>query len=548
MDQLMRIETLEKKLTELMEQEQSVYYLNQRLTVFVSLGNPSERAQVHTFRGKRLTTIFQKIKTTLLERPNRYEWIKIDLAKNFQMSTFEELNERVQQTRKNYFRYGLAFDMKMECAFLEEELNGNAMLTQDPDYPELRINLKNMTRYVELQKRSVPQMAFHPQMRCIVFETTSLLEEEGSVILRTSLPAEKIREYENQRSLNSEITSVVRQASRYLANQVHKNGRFTYGYFPCFDKKISFYNSLRHASTLYSMIEAYEVAPDRDLRQAIDRAKSYLIDELIVTKEDRAYVVDWESNEVKLGANATALLALTQYMKTFQTQDDLGLCRQLATVILELQQADGHFQHVLTYPELTIKEAFRIVYYEGEATFALLRLYDQDRDERFLTAVIQAFDYFLAREYWKYHDHWLSYSVNELTKHRPEDRYYTFGLQNVAPKLDFIHDRETTYPTFLELMLAAREMIRRMNDQGRNELLTNFPSKQLEATIERRMHYQLNGFFYPEIAMYMKRPERILGSFYIRHHSFRVRIDDVEHNLSGYCQVLRSNREEVGMP
>ncbi|MDW2886744.1 poly(glycerol-phosphate) alpha-glucosyltransferase [Exiguobacterium artemiae] len=548
MDQLMRIEALEKKLIELMEQESSVYYLNQRLTVFVSLGNPFERAQVHTFRGKRLSTIFQKIKMHLLERPNRYEWIKIDLAKNFQICTFEELNERVEQTRKNYFRHGLAFDMKMQCAFLEEELNGNAMLTQDPDHPELRINLKNMTRYVELQKRSVPQMTFHPQMRCIVFETISLFEEEVPVRLRTSLPAEKIREYPNQHSLNSEITSVVRQASHYLAEQVQTNGRFIYGYFPCFDKKISFYNSLRHASTLYSMIEAYEITPDKVLRQAIDRAKFYLINELIVTKKDRAYVVDWESNEVKLGANATALLALTQYMKTFQTQDDLELCRQLATVILELQQEDGHFQHVLAYPELTVKEAFRIVYYEGEAAFALLRLYEQDRDERFLTSVIRAFDYFLEREYWKYHDHWLSYSINELTKYRPEDRYYMFGLQNVAPKLNFIHDRETTYPTFLELMLAARQMIGRMHDQGRGELLNDFPSKQLEATIERRMHYQLNGFFYPEVAMYMKRPERILGSFYIRHHSFRVRIDDVEHNLSGYCQVLRSNREEVGMP
>jgi hypothetical protein len=139
----------------------------------------------------------------------------------------------------------------------------------------------------------------------------------------------------------------------------------------------------------------------------------------------------------------------------------------------------------------------------------------------------------------------LSYSVNELTKHRPDDRYYTFGLQNVAPKLTFIHDRETTYPTFLELMLAARDMIIRIQTQGRQVLLENFPLEQLEQTIERRMHYQLNGFFYPEVAMYMKRPERILGSFYIRHHSFRVRIDDVEHNLSGYCQVLRSNRKEV---
>ncbi|VWX35601.1 hypothetical protein [Exiguobacterium oxidotolerans] len=543
MELMNRIERIEERVFALMKEDQATYFLNQRLTVFLSVGTKKRRARVHTFRGKRMASIFQKIKNFLLEHPVDYDWIKVDVAKNFHFCSFAELNDQLRATRKNYFRRGIAFDARFTCAFLEEELNGNAMLTPDKDTPELRVNLKNMTRYVEQQRRKIPRFIFTDETSCILFETTSVFSEEEPIVIETTGTVEKVRV--SPRTTPFEIKTVVTQASDYLARQVQADGRFIYGYFSCFDKTIQFYNSLRHASTLYSMIEAYAVRPDVTLQHAIDRAKNYLIEHLIVQPNESAYVVDWEQDaEIKLGANAAAILALTKYMTTFKSRRELALCRALANGIVGLQQPAGNFNHVLSYPSLALKEAFRIIYYEGEATFALLRLYELDRQERWLASVTQAFDYFIAHDYWKQHDHWLSYSVNELTKYVPDERYYRFGLQNVEQKLDFIHHRETTYPTFLELMLAAREMIGRMQADGQTDLLTTFPLDWLEATIERRMQYQLTGFYYPEVAMYMKVPERILGSFYIRHHSFRVRIDDVEHNISGYCRALEQIRQK----
>ena len=38
--------------------------------------------------------------------------------------------------------------------------------------------------------------------------------------------------------------------------------------------------------------------------------------------------------------------------------------------------------------------------------------------------------------------------------------------------------------------------------------------------IKYRAFHMLDGYFYPEYAMYMERPDKILGSFFVRHDDF----------------------------
>ncbi len=80
------------------------------------------------------------------------------------------------------------------------------------------------------------------------------------------------------------------------------------------------------------------------------------------------------------------------------------------------------------------------------------------------------FENFIHKRYEKYHDHWLSYCTNELTKICPEEKYFIFGLNNYLKHFIFIRNSKTTYATLLEMLMAAYKMVNRLKEQGHNAL------------------------------------------------------------------------------
>ena len=528
-----------------------------RHTLFLSFSDGQRRAAVVHASGADFEVLWSEISAACQRLAARRDmqvcWLRADWVTQAQSLDWKTLRASLKVFKRNYFRYGLALDANFHRAFLEGELNGNAMLYGGSQVSHALLNEKNFKLYAGRRFPGlVPDFADDAPVYMLTTEGLFCDPDTAPLALHAT-------GYDAGRRVvdcdSDTVRGLIERGGSYLASQVREDGRFHYGWHPCFDRPINAYNTLRHASTLYSMLEAWEITREPALAQAIERGLGYLCSELIQrvvlpTGERAAFLLD-VGNEIKLGGNAVCLLALVKYSELFGGEQYLPLLEELALGICHMQDPNsGQFVHVLNYPALDVKAAFRIIYYDGEAAFGLMRLYRLTGDGRWLAMVEKAFDSFIAREHWKAHDHWLGYCVNELTLYRPEERYFRFGIRNIADHLDFVQKRITTFPTLLELMMAAQRMLERLAQSPEHRhLLGEIDLDKFDRALHSRAAYLMNGHFWPEYAMYFRNPARILGSFFIRHQAFRVRIDDVEHYLSGFVAYhLYLQREQRTPP
>ncbi len=381
--------------------------------------------------------------------------------------------------------------------------------------------------------------------------------------------------------------SFVTAAASFLEKQVQQDGSFRYGYYPRFDRVIPGYNCMRHASTIWSLLCQYRITQKASVLSLAARSIEYLLSHALVYRDpDTAYLSEPLKDEIKLGGGGVLILAITEYLDLCSEEPRPAILRSRepltkapnaeilhAKNVLPEQEAlrrryteiacalgngifsllnpeTGEFSHVLNM-DFSLKERYRTVYYDGEAAYALCRLYRLTKEEKWLFYAEKAVDHFLAADYTRYRDHWVAYAMNEITRYIHRDDYDTFALRNARVNLDFLYKRETTYHTFLELLMVTFETYERILAENPGlPYLKEFDLPYFLRTIRVRADRMLNGFFFPEYAMYMRCPDKILGSFMVRHDGFRVRIDDVQHNIGGFYLYYKnySRLLALGMP
>lgn len=509
---------------------------------FVSICDTNERAFVFRAAEPSAEHAWKSACAKAAEFVRKYGyapvWVKADIMSAQERIPFEELQKRIAASRNGFFRRGIAFG---DTALIEAELNGNRVIS----YKKHMLELPVVNEY--LSECGLPTLTGFPE-EVTLFDCESRFCDDNGEVFTLYGSGNRCGRRVTGEFTDKTALEVISTSSEYLSMQVRMDGRFEYGCYPIDHLEIPGYNILRHSSAIWSLICAYRLTGDKFTLNQIIKAVGFMVGNTYRKyperpgRENVVFLADKTRSEIKAGGNALAIVMLTEFMSAVGSDKYTKLCRELGNGLLEMfDQGDGSFWHVLEFPTLRRKEKFRTVYYDGEAVFALCRLYGLTGEQRWLDAASLAADRFIREHYEQYRDHWVAYSMNELTKYLPEDKYLSFGLKNANVNLRRIRGQDTTYHTYLELLCVTFEMYSRITEQGLEcSYLPEFRAEELVDTIFYRAEYMLNGYGYPEYVMYLKYPAAVLGSFFVRHDGYRIRIDDIQHFCSAYYSFYRN--------
>jgi hypothetical protein len=516
--------------------------------VFLSVSDALREALVFCGKGKNLRAAWNdaanKADIYVKSAALSVVWLKADVLTEREKVSYKDfLDELSKRTVGNVgayaYPYGVSFDDNFETAVLSGEFNGRGIWDYKKDVRDFK--QANLTRHFVKKGVVLKDLP----RRFVKFKTMGFLADENDEVFKLRYDDDdygrRIIDFTQET-----VAGLIRGSTEFLLRNQKEDGSFVYGYINANQDTLTNYNIVRHAGSALTIMQCEDLFGG-GLGGAIERANAFLIKQIRYRGES-AFVTD--KDEIKLGGNGIAVVSLASYGEFLGSNPYTDIIRSLANGILEMQEPDGSYYHVLNAADFSRKERSRIIYYDGEATYALAKAFALLGEEKYLAAAEKAVRCFIDNNYETFRDHWVAYSLNEVTKYVHKQEYFDFALKNAQVNLDAIFNRRTPYHTYFELLMATFNTFKRLQnlcDAGDEFRVPDFFEElDFARTIWKRAVYMQNSYFYPEFSMYMKNPLKIAYAFNVRHQNWRVRIDDIQHFMGGYCEFYKHFNELAG--
>ncbi|WP_298020872.1 hypothetical protein [uncultured Dysosmobacter sp.] len=490
--------------------------------VFFSVCDGENRASVYSGTGETLDAAWaagEQAAEKALKKGGPFPlWLKADLVYVSAALSADALKGIGEVFGAGCFRYGLAFDPAYETALLEAELNTAGIY----DYENGGVDLERLNAYLEETGRA--PLASLPESYTAFQCAGWLCGEEGGVS-QLSLDELSYGRREFPAVDGNTAAALALDGAEYLAAQVQEDGSVLLpGGEPL--------SIPRHTEVLSAMIQGYRLHPSETLAKSIDRSADWLVSQIAYTEQDIGFLLD--NGEITLEDSALSIIALADCAGASENMAYLPACQALGSGILSLlDSSTGTFTHVLDASDLSRKEQFRSAQWDGMGVTALCRLYGMTEDPLWLWAAQQVLDRMLTKEPAQYGDLWTACAVREITKY-VQDRtdYFTFALKNLQGGLAAIYSAQGTEPAGLEMLMISYETYHKMLDAGYS--IDGFAPELLLEVISTRVQRQLDGYLFPEFAMYFAQPQKVLGAFMTREDGLCISSDGICRNIASY--------------
>ena len=203
---------------------------------------------------------------------------------------------------------------------------------------------------------------------------------------------------------------VLREAAlaggRFLVGHLAPNGRYVYEHELSTGQQTdpmrsSNYSMPRHAGTTYFLAELYRITKEEWLREPIERAFHHLAELLATGKcgstlpngTEIDCVLDRTEQIAQLGSTALAVVALAEYQRATGDKTYLPIATKFSSFLLFMQRPDGSFRHLYDPKTQQPDDKAELLYYSGEASLALARMYLVTNDQRYAVAAEKGLDW-----------------------------------------------------------------------------------------------------------------------------------------------------------
>jgi hypothetical protein len=315
--------------------------------------------------------------------------------------------------------------------------------------------------------------------------------------------------------------------ARCLKDLVQGDGSFKYRYDSQTATPLNGYNVLRHAGTIWSMLDVYRNVADKTLLEGGRKATHYLLDTYLRFFRDYNNACICEDNKIKLGGNALSTLTLLSLFELTQDHFLLAVAEQLCDFVLRQRLENGALVHKRYFDSGKIS-GFASMYYTGEALLALLALYRLTHRKQVLEAVVEiekdlaAIDYGVEEQ-----SHWMLYSLELLSHFQASSLSYRHAEKIVKHILDnpeyLSWERSTPIACRSEGLLAFVRMQRPESVDDR--ALCEKCLEQVQANLMLQLAFRLPDGSFVRGGKDRRRNE--------------VRIDYIQHNTSSFLHYAR---------